>query len=105
MAPVGASDTAPNKTAGMAPDRHFNSDNRLYALIDFLPVTFPSFYCSKQFFIPQFTARLHPFLRQPSKIATRDLRMGRLAKRHIGSSEPMFNVGNDAVSGESFFWR
>jgi hypothetical protein len=34
MAPVGASDTAPNKTAGIAPDRHIN--NRLYALIDFL---------------------------------------------------------------------
>jgi hypothetical protein len=33
-APVGASDTAPNKTAGIAPDRHI--DRRPYAVIDFL---------------------------------------------------------------------
>jgi hypothetical protein len=33
-APVGASDTAPNKTAGTAPDRHI--DSQLYALIGFL---------------------------------------------------------------------
>jgi hypothetical protein len=34
MAPVGASDTAPNKTTGIAPDRHI--DILIYALIDFL---------------------------------------------------------------------
>jgi hypothetical protein len=33
-APVGASDTAPNKTAGTAPDRHI--DSQLYAFIEFL---------------------------------------------------------------------
>src|ERR1700675_251490 len=41
MAPVGASDTAPNKTAGIAPDRHINL--QLYALIDFLLSLFQTF--------------------------------------------------------------
>jgi hypothetical protein len=40
-APVGASDTAPNKTAGIAPGRHIN--NQLYALIDFLLSLFQTF--------------------------------------------------------------
>jgi hypothetical protein len=40
-APVGASDTAPNKTAGIAPGRHIH--NQRYALIDFLLLLFQIF--------------------------------------------------------------
>src|ERR1700730_8294406 len=62
-APVGASDTAPNKTAGIAPDRHINS--RLYALIDFLLVTFPNFF-GVRIYISVCYKRA-TFLRQPER--------------------------------------
>jgi hypothetical protein len=40
-APVGASDTAATKTAGIVPDRYINSE--VYVLIDFLLVLFQFF--------------------------------------------------------------
>src|ERR1700726_471895 len=55
MAPVGASDTAPNKTAGIAPDRHINK--QLYALIDFLLSLFQTFLVFE--FISRFATSVH----------------------------------------------
>ena len=67
-APVGASDTAPNKTAGIVPDGHI--DSQVYALIEFL--------LFKMFLVFELTSRFATSVQRlcdrRNEIATRDLR-------------------------------